>query len=243
MIPKKIHYCWFGGNPLPETAKKYMNTWKKYCPDYEIIEWNEKNFDITQNQYCQEAYKAKKWAFVSDYARLKVLYEYGGIYMDTDVEVVKPFDDLLKEYNFFACVEGDKISIGTFGTIAKNSYIKLLLDKYQNRKFIKENGKFDYTTNLKIVTEVTAQKYKVDFLKFKNNIIFGNKNVIFTQDYFIAKDYVTGTLQVTDNTFAIHHFDGSWLNFLGKIKIIMQRCFCFILGTKNWIKLKQFLKK
>lgn len=81
MIPKKIHYCWFGGKELPEDVKSYIETWKKYCPDYEIIEWNENNFDVTQNQYCKEAYEAKKWAFVSDYARLKVLYDYGGIYI------------------------------------------------------------------------------------------------------------------------------------------------------------------
>ena len=82
MIPKKIHYCWFGGNPLPENAKKYIETWKKYCPDYKIIEWNENNFDVNQNQYCREAYEAKKWAFVSDYARFWILYKHGGIYFE-----------------------------------------------------------------------------------------------------------------------------------------------------------------
>ena len=94
LIPKKIHYCWFGGNPLPNDVKEYIASWRKYCPDYEIIEWNEQNFDISCNAYVKEAYDAKKWAFVADYARLKVLYEFGGIYMDTDVEVVKTFDDL-----------------------------------------------------------------------------------------------------------------------------------------------------
>lgn len=94
MIPKIIHYCWFGGKPLPDEVKKYMETWKKYCPYYEITEWNESNFDVNQNQYCREAYEAGKWAFVSDYARLKILYDYGGIYMDTDMEVCKPLDSL-----------------------------------------------------------------------------------------------------------------------------------------------------
>lgn len=88
-IPKIIHYCWFGGKPLPEEAKCFIDTWKKYCPEYHIQQWNENNFDINQNQYCREAYAAKKWAFVADYVRLKVLYEYGGIYMDTDVEIKK----------------------------------------------------------------------------------------------------------------------------------------------------------
>lgn len=95
MIPKVIHYCWFGCKPLPEDVKRYIKTWKKYCPDYEIKEWNESNFDVKQNQYCREAYEAKKWAFVSDYVRLKVLYDYGGVYMDTDVEVCKPLDHSL----------------------------------------------------------------------------------------------------------------------------------------------------
>ena len=94
MIPKKIHYCWFGGNPLSEEVKWYIASWKKYCPDYEIIEWNESNFDVTENAYCKEAYKAKKWAFVSDYARLTVLHDHGGFYMDADVEVVKSLDPL-----------------------------------------------------------------------------------------------------------------------------------------------------
>ena len=109
MIPKKIHYCWFGGNPLPESAKKYIETWKKYCPDYEIIEWNEENFDVTQNQYCKEAYEAKKWAFVSDYARFWILYRYGGIYFDTDVEVIRPIDDMVAKGPFMGCErDGDK---------------------------------------------------------------------------------------------------------------------------------------
>ncbi len=96
MIPKIIHYCWFGGKPLPDEVKKYMETWKKYCPYYEITEWNESNFDVNQNQYCREAYEAGKWAFVSDYARLKILYDYGGIYMDTDMEVCKAIRPLSK---------------------------------------------------------------------------------------------------------------------------------------------------
>ena len=95
MIPKVIHYCWFGRNELPEKHKEYIATWKKYCPDYEIVEWNEDNFDVSCNQYCAEAYSAKKWAFVSDYARLKIIYDNGGIYFDTDVEVIKNMSPLV----------------------------------------------------------------------------------------------------------------------------------------------------
>ena len=112
MIPKTIHYIWFGGNPLPEDAKRCIDTWKKYCPDYEIKEWNESNFDVAQNDYIKEAYEAKKWAFVSDYARLKVLVEYGGIYMDTDVEVLKPLDRFLSERAFSGFEDADAIPAG-----------------------------------------------------------------------------------------------------------------------------------
>lgn len=240
MIPKKIHYCWFGENPLPETAKKYMNTWKKYCPDYEIIEWNEKNFDITQNQYCQEAYKAKKWAFVSDYARLKVLYEYGGIYMDTDIEVIKPLDDLLR-YNWFAGFEEEnRIQTGIFGAEIKNEFIKRLLNDYQNRHFISDRNKYDLSTNVQFIT----QKLKDDYNIQLNNIyqIFGNNYVLLPFDYLCCKSYLTGKICITKNSYTIHHFDGSWLNSYGKIKIFIQKIFCVILGIKRFNKLKDIIK-
>lgn len=240
MIPKKIHYCWFGGNPLPETAKKYMNTWKRYCPDYEIIEWNEKNFDITQNQYCLEAYKAKKWAFVSDYARLKVLYEYGGIYMDTDVEVVKPFDDLLK-YNLFVGLEAeDRIQTGIFGAEIKNEFIKILLNDYQNRHFICGKNKYDLSTNVQFITQKLKDNYNIQL----NNIyqIFGNNYVLLPFDYLCCKNYLTGKICITKNSYTIHHFDGSWLNSYGKIKIFIQKIFCVILGIKRFNKLKDIIK-
>ena len=100
MIPKIIHYCWFGGNPLPEDAKKYIESWRKYCPGYEIKEWNESNFDINCCDYVREAYEAKKWAFVSDYARFYILYQYGGLYFDTDVEMIRPLFSILQKGSF-----------------------------------------------------------------------------------------------------------------------------------------------
>lgn len=135
MIPKIIHYCWFGGKEKPELVNIYIATWKEFCPDYKIIEWNESNFDVAENDYCREAYEAHKWAFVSDYVRLKVLYEYGGIYMDTDVEVVKTFDEFLHYGAFSGYESKDKIPTGTMGGSAKNEWIKLLLDDYDSRHF------------------------------------------------------------------------------------------------------------
>ena len=103
MIPKVIHYCWFGGNPLPDEAKRCIDSWKKYCPDYKIIEWNESNYDVNSNEYMKAAYNEKKWAFVSDYARVDVVYRYGGIYMDTDVELIKPLDKFLYQSPYQYC--------------------------------------------------------------------------------------------------------------------------------------------
>ncbi len=240
MIPKKIHYCWFGKNPLPEQIKQYIETWKKYCHDYEIIEWNEDNFDVNQNQYCREAYEAKKWAFVSDYARLKVLYDNGGIYMDTDVEVVKPLDDLLK-YNWFSGFESeDRIPTGTMGAGWNSSIIKLLLSDYDNRHFIKNDGSFDLTTNVKLITKALKENYNIQL----NNTyqVFGNNNALFPFDFLCCKDYLTGKVNKTENSYTIHHFEGSWLNNISKFKLVIQKYICFIFGKEICVKLKKWVK-
>lgn len=216
MIPKKIHYCWFGGKELPEDVKKYIDTWKKYCPDYEIIEWNENNFDVTENQYCKEAYEAKKWAFVSDYARLKVLYENGGIYMDTDVEVCKSLDRFLK-YDWFSGFESeDRIPTGTMGACWNSTVIKIFLDDYNDRHFIKNDGSFDLTTNVEVMTKLLKEKYKVQLNNTRQ--IFGDNNLLLPFDYLCAKSFFTGEINKTKNTYTIHHFKGTWKNKEDNIK-------------------------
>lgn len=144
MIPKIIHYCWFGGNEKPEIIKKCIESWKLKCPDYEIMEWNESNFDISINRYMKEAYDNKKWGFVPDYARVWIIYNYGGIYMDTDVEILQSFDSLL-DYRMFSFFQTElHIALGLgFGAEKGNSVIKAVMDGYNNKTFIKENGKID----------------------------------------------------------------------------------------------------
>lgn len=216
MIPKKIHYCWFGGKELPGDVKKYIDTWKKYCPDYEIIEWNENNFDITENQYCKEAYEAKKWAFVSDYARLKILYENGGIYMDTDVEVCKSLNRFLK-YDWFSGFESeDRIPTGTMGACWNSTIIKIFLDDYNDRHFIKNDGSFDLTTNVEVMTKILKENYKVQLNNTRQ--IFGDNNLLLPFDYLCAKSFFTGEISKTENTYTIHHFKGTWKNEEDKIK-------------------------
>lgn len=209
MIPKIIHYCWFGGNPKPDDVKKYIASWRKYCPDYEIKEWNESNFDLNENAYCREAYEAKKWAFVTDYVRLKALYEYGGIYMDTDVEVVKSLTPLLV-YNALSGYESKThIPTGTMGACRENEWIKMLLQDYKHRHFLKSDGSFDLTTNVEVITNLTVQKYGLELHGQRQ--IFGDNMLLLPFEYLCAKDLMTGEVKSTKNTYTIHHFSGSWL--------------------------------
>ncbi|SUP37230.1 glycosyltransferase family 32 protein [Veillonella criceti] len=218
MIPKIIHYCWFGGKPLPKKYKKYIETWKKYCPDYEIIEWNENNFDINQNRFCKEAYEAKKWAFVADYVRLKVLCEYGGIYLDTDIEVCKSFDKILGYDAFVGFESSDCISTATIGSEKSGEWITYLLSYYDDKSFFEVDGGVKLITNVIIITKMTKARYNIIFNnKFQ---IFGENNALFPFEVFCAKEFGTGRNRKTDNTYTVHHFSGSWLTPYGKYKQI-----------------------
>lgn len=208
MIPKLIHYCWFGGKEKPDSVKQCIESWKKYCPDYEIREWNESNFDIQANDYCREAYEAKRWAFVADYARLYVLYEYGGIYMDTDVEVVRPFDPLLNQNGFLCFENDDNVSIGTFGAARHLLLVNDFLQPYKGRHFKRDDGSFDMTTNLKIITQVLVERYGIS-LNGKEQVLSGDILVL-PMEAFIAKSYLTGWIMRDENTYAIHHYSATW---------------------------------
>lgn len=205
-IPKIIHYCWFGGNPLPEMAIRCIESWKKYCPDYEIIEWNEHNFDLDINDYVKEAYESKKWAFVSDVARLYALVNHGGIYMDTDVEVIKPLDDLL-EFEAFSGFESEKrIPTGIMACEKGHRMFAELLQEYEGEHFKQEDGSLDMTTNVTRITN-TCLKYG---LKLNNQFQCVNGFTLLPKDYLCPKDYETKEINITKNTYTIHHFDGSW---------------------------------
>lgn len=209
MIPKIIHYCWFGGNPKSESVKKYIESWRKYCPDYEIKEWNESNFNINENDYCREAYEAKKWAFVTDYVRLKALYEEGGFYMDTDVEVVKSMDPL-RVYDAVSGYESPThIPTGTMGACRDNEWIGMLLHDYDHRHFLRKDGTCDTITNVVVITDLTVKKYGLHLHGQK--LVFGHNMVLLPFDYLCAKDLDTGEICKTSNTYTIHHFAASWL--------------------------------
>ena len=215
MIPKIIHYCWFGGNPLPDLAKKCIESWKKFCPDYEIVEWNENNFDVNYCKYTKQAYQAKKWAFVSDVARLYALVNYGGIYMDTDVEVLKSLDEFLDCEAFSGFESVDRIPTGIMAAEKGQDLFTELLDEYNDAEFIKEDGSYDLTTNVSRITNICL-KYGLELNNNKQTI---KGFTLYPYDYFCPKDCVTKKIKITKNTAVIHHFDGSWLPEIEKYQL------------------------
>ena len=240
MIPKIIHYCWFGGNPLPELAIKCIESWKKYLPDYEIKEWNESNFDINCCAYVREAYEAKKWAFVSDYARFWILYQHGGLYFDTDVELIKSIDDLIVKGAFMGCepwnaapalsdIKTKEAANPGLGLAAAPGLglaaapglglYKEVLDAYECDHFtITEKG--GPPTVVERMTKILLRHG----LKDDNDIQFIEGIYIYPSEYFCPLDYGTGQMTITENTRSIHHYVASWhSNIEKKIIKIQQR--------------------
>lgn len=210
MIPKVIHYCWFGGAPIPEEDRKCIESWKRYCPDYEIRRWDESNYDVSKNAYMAQAYQAKRWAFISDYARLDVIYQYGGIYLDTDVELLKPLDPLLEKKTFFGIEEGEKnkymVALGLgFGSVPGRALLKEMLDLYDTLSFIKD-GKPDLTPSPKILADYLRSKGYTGANEYQD--IDGAE--LLPTEYLCPQNYVTGKLHVTPRTYSIHWYHASW---------------------------------
>lgn len=227
MIPKVIHYCWFGKGEKPELAIKCIESWKKWCPDYEIIEWNEENFDINAHRFCKEAYEAKKYAFVSDVVRLYAIFNYGGIYMDTDVEVIKSLDEFLKHQAFSGFETETSIPTGIMACEKNFKLFGEFLAYYDNRGFINEHGEFDMITNVKIMTEIMS-KYKLE-LNNKFQIVEGF--ALYPQEFFCPLDNNTGKINKTKNTHAIHYFAKSWVDDKTRLRSKITRVFHRIFGV------------
>lgn len=212
-IPKVIHYIWVGGTKKPETVEKYIESWKKYCPDYAIVEWNEQNYNIQSNRYAREAYDAKKWAFVTDYIRLDILDRFGGIYMDSDVEVLKSLDAFLKDKAFSSFETGDPTQVflptGMMASEKHGSWVRYLKSYYSpNRSFFKDSGEIDTTTNTVTITKMTIEKYPIIL---NNKLQRFEDFTMYPSDYFCPKSWSTREINLTKNTHAIHHFAASWL--------------------------------
>lgn len=211
MIPKTIHYCWFGRNPKPKLVLKCIDSWKIKCPDYQIIEWSEDNFDISSCPlYVRQAYAAKKWAFVTDYVRLKIIYDYGGIYLDTDVELIKNLDSLLDHPAFFGKEDEEYVATGLgFGAEVNNPVVYLMLKDYYDSEFLQKDGSINYITCPDRNTR--SIRHLLEKSVVTNGIIHISNAVIYPQEYFCPLDWKTRTLKITDNTMSIHWYDASWL--------------------------------
>lgn len=218
-IPKIIHYCWFGGKELSNESKKCIASWKKYLPDYEIIEWNETNYCLNTCDYVREAYQMKKWAFVSDYARFDILYKYGGLYFDTDVEIIKPLQDIIDVGPFMGMESGSIESLVNnrlgdinpglgMGAVPGMALYEEILSGYKKRHFINDNGNLDINyTVCRYVTDIILKKEII----IKENKAFSSGIMIYPKDYFCPKDYETGYLEFSKNTHSIHHYTATWI--------------------------------
>ncbi len=214
MIPKKIHYCWFGRGKKPKDVIKCIDSWKKYCPDYEIIEWNEDNFDISAHPYTKKAYELKKWAFVSDYARLSIVYNEGGIYLDTDVEMVRNFDGLLENEAYMGFEDEKYVNTGCgFGAVKGHAFISENMKVYDSETVVDENGNFAaiscpvYTTKLLNDAGLVNDDGKIQTI---------SSVTVYPRDYLCPYNYITGEMKMTQNTYSVHLYSMSWL---GKAQI------------------------
>ena len=226
MIPKIIHYCWFGRNPLPELAQKCIASWKKYLPDYEIKEWNEDNFDVNIIPYTAEAYAQKKYAFVSDYARFWILYKYGGLYFDTDVEVIRPLDDIIARGPFMGCEtdaeKGATQSVAPglgLGVTPGLGLVKKMLDYYEGKHFINEANMRDQITVVHIATKVLFDCG----MKAETGLQQVEDMWIYPAEYFCPINVITGRMHITENTRTIHHYAATWVNHKFSLKEWLKR--------------------
>lgn len=239
-IPKIIHYCWFGKKEKPIEVKKNIENWKDKMPDYKIIEWNEKNFNINYNNYTKQAYKNKKFAFVSDVARLYALYNFGGIYFDTDIEVIKSLDEYLDDQMIISFESKDLLMTAFIAVTKKNKYIKEFLDIYNNKEFINKDKTLNLTPNTFYFTEL--MKSKGCIYDNKKQILLDNIS-IYPLEIFGAFDADESSFIITEETVLIHRCKASWMNKKDKIKLYIKKTLSKIIGYKKYKKLRSFLNK
>ena len=234
MIPKIIHYCWFGQGEIPDLAMRCIESWHKHMPDYEYKLWNEDNFDVNSVPYTKEAYEARKYAFVTDYVRLWALYTEGGIYMDTDVEILKPLDDLL-HLSAFTGYEGSKTHppvTGLMASEARGEWVQEQLESYDVAHFVKEDGSYDMTTNTIRISTIMRNN---GFIQDGKYSIYKDLHV-FPTEYFCPRQ-TTGEILMTENTYCDHHFMGTW-NDDGREGLFQK-----IIGQKILIRLIKLKRK
>lgn len=229
---KTIHYCWFGGAKKGRLVIRCIASWRRVMPDWDIREWNEHNFDIESNQYAKEAYEQRKWAFVSDYARLKILYEYGGVYLDTDVEALKPLNKFLVHGAFAGFEDDESIAPVIMGAQRGNAWIRDHLEDYDNRCFILPSGELDITTNVMAMTEKSIACH--GFVPNGKYQVLTHDAHIYPSEWFCPLSCAYGTMRITENSHTIHYWNASWLPYGRRLIAKTRRWIRKNLGERVW---------
>lgn len=242
-IPKIVHYCWFGNGEKPQEVQDCIASWKAKLPGYEFMEWNESNFDVAESiPYVKQAYEARKFAFVSDYARIQALYRFGGIYFDTDVEVLKPFEEYLEEKAMLLGFESERSLLTAFIAVEKgHPYIKEFLDSYENRSFLNADGSFDMTVINKGFSDLMEKK-GVDLSRNEYQKLADDRIEVYPIEYFCGFDMNNWHEAVTETTYTVHHMAGSWVAGGGTVKRKIIKGLQRLIGYKNYDKLRGMLK-
>ena len=229
MIPRTIHYCWFGKKPLPRLAKRCIESWKKNCPGYEIVRWDESNFDPGFNQFTRDAYNAGKWAFVSDVARLYIIYHYGGIYLDTDVELIRSLDPFLSQYAFMGIEHNGLIATGLgFGAEKHSEVIREMLEEYDRIPFDPHNP-----PSCPGVTTAFLARY--GYVR-QQQVQTVRGITIYPSEYFGPIDWATGRFHKSTETVAIHYYLASWTTRSWRYKRKVRTLYCAVLGEKRGMR-------
>lgn len=214
LIPKKIHYCWFGGNPIPAELRGCMDTWKRLCPDYEIVRWDESNYDVEKDFYTKRAYQEKRWGILTDFARLEILYQYGGIYFDTDVELIQNLDELLYQPAFCSVETWGTVGTGAgCGAQAGNPVIKAMLDF--------RKGTFSAEADGYCIWKASGYYDTIPLVEMglrpdgTTQVLADGKMTVYSSEFFLPFNYISGETRCGKNTFAVHHYIGSWIGRQG----------------------------
>lgn len=240
MIPKKIHYCWFGNNPKSRLIEKCIASWRKYLPDWEIIEWNEQTYDVNKNEYISEAYRQKKWAFVVDYARFDILNQQGGIFLDTDVEMLRKIPTDLLNHSAFTGFESDKtINPGlVFAAEAKHPMLQEIMSVYEKKKFgEKIDGRIE-----NIVDIVTGIMDKNGLHKDNSFQTIGGI-AVYPKEYFCCFNHEIQDFEICEETISVHHYAASWSPWYRRTYFRIIKMAAKILGKERYLKLKRKIKK
>lgn len=238
-IDKVIHYCWFGRGPKSAKIEKCMESWKRVCPGFKVVEWNEDNFDVAMIPYTKQAYACKRWSFVADYARLWIIYHYGGVYLDTDIEMVKAPGKLLEEDCFFGFERTQNVKYrintgGGFGAVRHHPAVKRMMDCYADRTFLKEDG----TENLTVCPEINTKALLEFGLKTDGSRQRLGDILILPTEYFAPINYYTREKNITENTVWIHHYAASWMTKKERISVFLIRW----MGRERFLRLVKIKK-